>query len=96
MNVARTLYRLYLVQKDRKNMQEALRYRAEARTLRDSLAILSRRGPDLAHLNCDTEAGEVAFFDHLVPLASGRMFGVMNLDWQQQRKEGSVGGKARI
>ncbi|KAI0115492.1 hypothetical protein GGR51DRAFT_409380 [Nemania sp. FL0031] len=78
MNVARSLYRMFLIQRDR-GRDDAKRYLEEAIQIRDSLAILKSENNNPGIIfDLNTEEGEIACFDYLTPLASGRMFGKMN------------------
>ncbi|RSM15102.1 hypothetical protein CDV31_005183 [Fusarium ambrosium] len=88
MNEARSLYRLSLVQKDQGKQDLAQSNYAKAKQLRDGLKTAKENdwGFDLG-----TEEGEIACFDYLVPLASGRMYGVMNM-WSK----GSVHTRPKI
>lgn len=76
MNEARSRYRLSLVHRDQGKLDLAQSNCAKARQLRDDLKTAKENdwGFDLG-----TEEGEIACFDYLVPLASGRMYGKMNM-----------------
>ena len=66
-----------MILRDQGLIEEADLRRNEARNARDSLAIFASGSPP--PFNLDDEDEEVACFDYLTPLASGRMFGAMNI-----------------